>query len=237
MITCVIVDDEPLAIEILETYLVQIKDVFLTAKFTDSVEAFSFLQQSKIDIVFLDLNMPVLGGMELLKNLKHKPAIIITTAYREFAVEGFELDVLDYLVKPISFPRFLKAISKAVGQTVQTQPKELLPPQTENNNTLWLKVDKKLIPVAPKDILYIQSLKDYVRIVTTSQQLITYHTLQSILDKLPATEFVRIHKSYIVQVAMVESIEGNMVHIKKTELPIGRNYRKNLLTYVKNSST
>ncbi len=234
MIMCVIVDDEPLAIEILETYLAQIKDVFLTAKFTDSVEAFSFLQQSKIDIVFLDLNMPVLGGMELLKNLKHKPAIIITTAYREFAVEGFELDVLDYLVKPISFPRCLKAISKAVGQT---QPKELLPPQTENNNTLWLKVDKKLIPVTPKDILYIQSLKDYVRIVTTSQQLITYHTLQSILDKLPVTEFVRIHKSYIVQVIMVESIEGNMVHIKKTELPIGRNYRKNLLTYVKNSST
>jgi two-component system, LytTR family, response regulator len=234
MTTCVIIDDEPLAIEIIEAYLNQIRGTVLVSKFTDSVEAFTFLQQNAVDVVFLDLNMPMLNGMELLKSLTHKPAIIITTAYRDFAVESFEMDVLDYLVKPIAFPRFLKAIHKAIGQKAQPLLQEPLwqEPKAETANTLWLKVDKKLIPVVPQDILYVQSLKDYVRVVTDKQKLVTYYTLQAILEKLPATEFVRIHKSYIVQVAKVESIEGNIVHIKNETLPVGRNFRKGLLDKV-----
>lgn len=230
MTKCVIVDDEPLAIEIIEMYLSQIKGAELVAKFNDSVEGFTFLQQNSVDVVFLDLNMPLLNGMELLKSLKQRPAIIVTTAYRDFAVESFEMDVLDYLVKPIAFPRFLKAINKATGQKQVSIPESIQPePKTENSTTLWLKVDKKLIPVISQDILYIQSLKDYVRVVTATQKLVTYYTLQAILEKLPAMEFVRIHKSYIVQVTKVQSIEGNMVHIKNETLPIGRNFRKGLL--------
>lgn len=231
MMQCVIVDDEPLAIEILETYLGQIKDAVLVATFTDPVEAFTFLQRNKVDVVFLDLNMPVLNGMELLKSLTTQPAFIITTAYREYAVEGFELDVADYLVKPIAFPRFLKAINKVTPNTISTEmaPASL---RVENGSTLWLKVDKKLLPVPIDSILYIQSLKDYIRVVTPDQKLITYHTLQAILEKLAAADFVRIHKSYAVQVSKVKAIEGNMVHIASEILPIGRSYRSNLLAVV-----
>jgi two-component system, LytTR family, response regulator len=233
MMRCIIVDDEPLAIEILETYLDRIKDSELVAKFTDSLEAFTFIQQHSVDIVFLDLNMPVLNGLDLLKNLKTKPHIIITTAYRDFAVESFELDVLDYLVKPIAFPRFLKAVNKVIP-SAQPKPEQTVVKTEKNDtaNTLWIKVDKKIVPVQPFEILYIQSLKDYVRIVTEDQKLITYSTLQSLLNKLSEGEFLRIHKSYIVQVNKVKSIEGNMIHIKNETLPIGRNYRKDLLKII-----
>jgi two-component system, LytTR family, response regulator len=232
MTKCVIVDDEPLAIEIIETYIRQIKDAVLIEKFTDPVEAFTFLQKNSVDVLLLDLNMPMLNGMELLKSLKQKPAIIITTAYRDFAVESFELDVLDYLVKPIAFPRFLKAINKAINISAQTVPEPVTSESKEEVNTLWLKVDKKLIPVTVSEILYIESLKDYVRVVTPIQKLVVYHTLQALLEKLPEPEFIRIHKSFIVQVTKVESIEGNMVHVKNVTLPIGRNFRKGLLEKV-----
>jgi two-component system, LytTR family, response regulator len=229
MMRCVIVDDEPLAIEILETYLGQMKETTVVARFTDAIEAFTYLQQNRVDLVFLDLDMPMLNGMELLKNLKTKPAVIITTAYREYAVEGFELDVTDYLVKPIAFPRFLKAVNK-VSQTnpVNHEP-AVQPDKTEGQHTLWLKVDKKQVPVMVKDILYIQSLKDYVRVVMPSQKLVTYHTLQAILDRLSLYDFVQIHKSYIVQVSKINCIEGNMVHVNGETLPVGRSYRNNLL--------
>jgi two-component system, LytTR family, response regulator len=232
MTRCVIVDDEPLAIEIIETYISQIKDAVLIEKFTDPVEAFTFLQKNPVDVLLLDLNMPMLNGMELLKSLKQKPAIIITTAYRDFAVESFELDVLDYLVKPIAFPRFLKAVNKAINISTQTGSEPVVSESKEEVNILWLKVDKKLIPVTVSEILYVESLKDYVRVVTATQKLVVYHTLQALLEKLPEPEFIRIHKSFIVQVNKVESIEGNMVHIKNVTLPIGRNFRKGLLEKV-----
>ncbi len=228
MTRCVIVDDEPLAIEILETYLSQLKEATLVATFTDSVEAFSFLQRNQVDVVFLDLHMPMLNGMELVRNLTTKPAFIITTAYREYAVEGFELDVVDYLVKPIAFPRFLKAINKVMQGNAPAVPVST-PMPAENGQTLWLKVDKKLVPVTVESILYIESLKDYIRVVTPSQKLVSYHSLQAILDKLTTAQFVRIHKSYIVQVTKVNSIEGNMVHIANEVLPIGRSFRSDLL--------
>jgi two-component system, LytTR family, response regulator len=233
MIRCIIVDDEHLALDIIETYLQQIKDTQLVAKFTDSVEAFRYLQSHEVDLVFLDLNMPVLNGMEFLKNLSQRPAIIVTTAYRDFAVESFELDVLDYLVKPFSFPRFLKAVNKCVTHKpiASVEPNEK---KSEPKN-LWLKVDKKMISLAPSDIYYLQSLKDYVRVVTADQKLIIYHTLQALLYKLPAIDFLRIHKSYAVQVAKIKSIKGNMVEVRNESLPIGRNFRKGLTDIYKPS--
>jgi two-component system, LytTR family, response regulator len=231
MTRCVIVDDEPLAIDILETYLSQLKEATLVATFTDSVEAFSFLQHNQVDVVFLDLHMPLLNGMELVRNLTTKPAFIITTAYREYAVEGFELDVVDYLVKPIAFPRFLKAINKVMAGNAPNAPLST-PIPIDNGQTLWLKVDKKLVPVTVDSILYIESLKDYIRVVTPSQKLVSYHSLQAILDKLTAAQFVRIHKSYAVQVTKVNSIEGNMVHIANEVLPIGRSFRSDLMARI-----
>ncbi len=228
MVRCVIVDDEPLAIEVIESYLSRVKDFDVLARFSDPVEAFTYLQQHTPDLLFLDLHMPFLGGFEMLKSMQQKPAVIVTTAYREFAVEGFELDVLDYLVKPIAFPRFLRAISKlqsASAPSVENGPAE----STPADKVLWLKVDKKLVPVDIGDILYVQSLKDYVRVVTSSRKLITYCTLQSLQEKLSPAGFVRLHKSYLVQLLRVQCIEGNMVHIGHERLPIGRSYRQALL--------
>lgn len=226
---CVVIDDEPLAIEIIETYLGQVKGIERVYTFTDAVEGFTFLQQEKVDLLFLDLNMPLLTGMDLLKSLMHRPTIIITTAYRDFAVESFELDVMDYLVKPIAFPRFLKAVNKAMLASAVAVPEV----KSEGaDHTIWLKVDKKLIPIQSQDILYIQSLKDYVRVVTNTQKVVVYHTLQAILEKLPANAFLRIHKSYIIQVSKVESIQGARVNVAAVSLPIGRNFRKDLLQRV-----
>ena len=230
MIRCVAVDDEPLALDIIEAYVSQIKGATLVAKFTDPVETFTYVQQHPVDVLFLDLNMPMLNGMELLRNLKQRPAVIITTAYRDFAVESFELDVLDYLVKPISFPRFLKAVNKIL--TPALVPDSIVnvnEKKKEAENPLWLKVNKKMVSVAPSDIHYLQSLKDYVRVVTTDQKMVIYHTLQSMLDKLPTSDFIRIHKSYIVQVSKIKSIEGNSMKVREETLPIGRNYRRHLM--------
>lgn len=170
--------------------------------------------------------------MELVKNLTTKPDFIITTAYREYAVEGFELDVVDYLVKPIAFPRFLKAINKVIPTSNAPAATVSTPMPIDNGQTLWLKVDKKLVPVSVDSILYIESLKDYIRVVTHSQKLVSYHSLQAILDKLTAAQFVRIHKSYVVQVTKINSIEGNMVHIANEVLPIGRSFRSDLLARI-----
>jgi len=231
MIRCITVDDEPLALEIMEAYIAQVKDLTLIAQFTDAIDAFRYIENNPVDILFLDLNMPLLSGMELLRNLKRRPAIIITTAYRDFAVESFELDVSDYLVKPIAFPRFLKAVNKTLLPPPKSRVEATVPDQkTLTEDPLWLKVDKKMVSLLPRDILYIQSLKDYVRVVTADQKMVIYHTLQALLDKLPAHDFLRIHKSYVVQVSKIKFIEGNRAHLLNETLPIGRNYRKNLLT-------
>jgi DNA-binding LytR/AlgR family response regulator len=234
MTRCIIVDDEPLAIEIVEAYLNQIKGTVLLAKFTDPVEAFTYIQQTPIDVIFLDLDMPLLNGMELLRNLKNIPHIIITTAYREYAVESFELDVLDYLVKPFSFPRFLKAVNKVVNPSLNTgqQEQEVQLQKKDPIGELWIKVDKSILRIMPRDIFYIESLKDYIRIVMAEQKLITYQTLHSILTKLSDQDFLRVHKSYVIQVNKIKSIEGNRVHLRNEIIPIGRNYRKDLLKRV-----
>jgi two-component system LytT family response regulator len=230
MTRCVLVDDEPLAIEVLEGYLQKVNDVLLLATFSDPVAAVAFLESNPVDVVFLDLNMPVLHGMEVLQRIQRKPAFIITTAYREYAVESFEWDVVDYLVKPIAFPRFLKALTKAQ----QTRLTNSTPADaaTANNKILWLKENKTLIPVETDDILYIQSLKDYIRVITKTHRIVTYSTLQSILKKLDSGRFVQIHKSYLINIGKVKAIEGTLVRVIDDVLPIGRSFKSNLLSQV-----
>jgi len=219
-----IVDDEPLAIDVIENYLQRLEATHIT-KCGNAVEAFQLLQKKAIDCIFLDIEMPLLSGLDLLKSLKEPPAIIITTAYRDYAVEGFELEVTDYLVKPISFPRFMKALEK-IAKTARPQ-KEDEPPAGSKDH-LFLKVDKKFIKVLIADILFIESLKDYVRVHTRDGAYITYQSLTEITDKLPADNFARVHRSYTIALDKINGIDGNCVDIAGKLIPVSRENRPNV---------
>lgn len=243
MIRCVIIDDEPLAIEILETYLTQISGIQLAGTFTNPIQALSFVQDNKTDLIFLDIEMPLFNGMDFIKTLSYKPVVIITTAYRDYAVESFEMEAIDYLVKPIPFHRFIKATNKAISllskdnKIQKTSIEEI--DKTEGQTTdsdLWLKADKKFLRISMSDIIYIESLKDYIRIKTKDNELITYQTLTGIMEKLPAAKFVRIHKSFIVCIQKIDIVEGNMVRIADKILPVGRVFRQGLIDRINTAS-
>ncbi|TCN59487.1 MULTISPECIES: LytR/AlgR family response regulator transcription factor [Flavobacterium] len=232
MIKCVIIDDEPLAIEIIQTYLERLSDFELSACFTSAVDALTYVQKNKIDLLFLDIEMPLFNGLEFAKTLNYNPAIIMTTAYRDYAVESFELNVVDYLLKPIGFQRFISATSKVIKIISEIPPateKTDLSNFTGEDEDLWVKVDKKLIRIAINDILYIESLKDYVRVKTKNRELVTYSSLNKILEKLPESKFLRIHKSFIAAVKKIETIEGNRVTIDGKILPLGRIFKEELI--------
>ena len=220
----IIVDDEPLAIDVLENYLQRL-DVTSITRCENAVEAFQALQQKPCDLLFLDIEMPLLTGLEFLKTLKQPPAIIITTAYRDYAVEGFELEVLDYLVKPISFPRFMKALEKALKLN-RPLPSPLTAIPYEEKNHLFLKVDKKFVKLLVADILYIESLKDYIRVKTRDSSFIAYQSLTEITDKLPADRFARVHRSFTIALDKVNLIDGNCVDIDGKLIPISREHRQ-----------
>src|SRR5215470_3624620 len=211
VLRCMVVDDEPLAIDVIENYLQRLDNIEVR-RCENAINALQLLQSEKFDLVFLDIEMPLLTGLEFLKTLKDPPAIIITTAYRDYAVEGFEFEVLDYLVKPISFPRFMKAFERAMKTKpgITTQVENL--PRKENEY-LFLKVDRKFVKMLTEDILYIESLKDYIRVVTKSNSWISYQSLTSITEKLPAEKFIRIHRSFTIAIDKVNLIEGNCVEI------------------------
>jgi DNA-binding LytR/AlgR family response regulator len=211
-----IIDDEPLAIDVIENYLQRLEATDIT-RCGNAVEAFQILQKKTVDCIFLDIEMPLLSGLDLLKSLKEPPAIIITTAYRDYAVEGFELEVTDYLVKPISFPRFMKALEKIV--------KSARPLPQKDDDHLFLKVDKKFIKVLIADILFIESLKDYVRVHARNNAYITYQSLTEITDKLPADRFARVHRSYTIALDKITGIDGNCVDIAGKLIPVSRENR------------
>jgi DNA-binding LytR/AlgR family response regulator len=230
-----IVDDEPLAIDVIENYLQRLDAKSIT-RCENAVDAFQAIQSKSFDLIFLDIEMPLLSGLEFLKSLNNPPGIIITTAYRDYAVEGFELEVIDYLVKPISFPRFMKAMEKALKANRQPARGEELafrpgsaasPPATDE--FLFLKVDRKFVKVLIKDIQYIESLKDYVRVKTADHSWITYQSLAEITDKLPPEKFARVHRSYTIAIDKVSMIEGNCVEIDKKLIPISRELRQEVL--------
>lgn len=224
---CLIIDDEPLASNVIKSHLKIFKDFNVLAVCQDALEAYSYLTNNKnpkVDLMFLDINMPEISGIDLLKTLDHKPLTVITTAYREFAVEGFELDVFDYLVKPIAFNRFAKTISKIEQHFDLVNTHTITVPENEDDY-LFVKVDKKMVKVYLSDILYIESLKDYVRIVATSENLITHSNIGNFTSSLPNEKFVRIHRSYTVALARISAVEGNNVIIGNKIIPIGRNYQ------------
>lgn len=229
-IKCLIVDDEPLAINVIRRHLGSFEEFEVVDCCNDAMQAFQVLKKKDIHLMFLDINMPELSGIDFIKGLDTKPLVVITTAYREFAVESFELDVFDYLVKPIALPRFVKTMDKAMEyfRLLNSQPSK----HKENNDYLFIKVDKKMVKVFFSDILYIESLKDYVRVVTQYENFITHHNLRSISKSLPADKFIRIHRSYTVAIEKIRSLEGNNVGIQDKMLPIGRNYQKEIKKHI-----
>lgn len=223
---CLIVDDEPLAIDVLENYLQRFENIE-TRRCENALDAFRYLKEEKFDLIFLDIEMPLLTGLDFLGTLKDPPPVIITTAYRDYAVEGFEFEALDYLVKPISFPRFVKAFERALKINKSgDNPNDNL---QEENEYLFLKVDRKFVKILISEILYIESLKDYVRVTTKSSSFISYQSLTSITEKLPSEKFIRIHRSFTISIDKVNSIEGNCIEIDGKLLPISREHRQEVL--------
>jgi len=222
---CLIVDDEPLSRDVIRNYVNDHPDLELAGECKDAFEAMTALEQSKIDLIFLDINMPKLSGINFYKSLNQKPMVIFTTAYPEFAVEGFELDAVDYLLKPFSFERFIKAVNKAKGKVPAAEK--------EGSNYIMLKADKKMYRTSFDDILFFESLGDYVKVYTTERVLIIAGTLKKLLTELPEARFLRTHKSFIISMAQVEYIEGNQIKIGEHMVSIGQAYREEVLNRLK----
>ena len=232
MINVLIVDDEPLALDILETYIEQVPDLRLIDRCESAHQALQVLNNEKVDLMFLDIQMPELTGIEFLKSLENPPAVVFCTAYPNFAVEGFELNALDYLLKPVSMERFNKTIAKAREEfgsksEIKYETKAVAAPEY-----IFVKADKKLMKINYDDILYIEGLKDYVIIRTDLTRVITLQTMKSLEEKLPLDKFIRIHRSFIVSIDKINAVVGNMVEvIEKNQsklIPIGKNYRDEL---------
>ncbi len=237
-IRCQIVDDEPLAIKVIQKFLEQFKSAELVSSCENAMEAFTYISENPVDLLFLDINMPTLNGLDFLKSLKDPPLVIITSAYRDYAADGFELNVLDYLVKPISFQRFLKAMDKvnsAMRENNNQTPAVVTIPEN-TKSFIFLKVDKKMVKVYLDEILYIESLKDYVKVRTVYEDMITHQNLNGMAKILPSESFIRIHKSYTISVDKVKSIDGNCVEIASNLLPIGRVYRKEVKEHILKAS-
>lgn len=223
-IKCVIIDDEALAIKVIEDHLKNFDYMEVVATYTNPLKAYALLEQEKIDVIFLDINMPQLTGFAFIENLSYKPAIVITTAYREYAVKSYEMDVLDYLVKPIPFSRFLKTINKVSQRAaVNATPAEV---NLQQEPHIFLKVSKKLVKVNLNDILYIESLKDYIKVITTLGDYVVHKSLTAISEELPQSSFIRVHRSYSISINKIKSVEGNTIEIAGRKIPIGRNYVK-----------
>ncbi|MCO6485208.1 MAG: response regulator transcription factor [Saprospiraceae bacterium] len=225
-IKAILVDDEPLALEILSGYAERIPDLEIVATCSNALEAQSALSAGQADLVFLDIQMPQISGLEWLKSLTQPPLTIITTAFSEYALEGFELNVVDYLLKPIPFDRFLKAVNKAREMLRLKQPAA----NPEEADFMFVKADKKLVKVNFDDIVYIEGLKDYVIIRLEQDRVITLQTMKSLEEKLPSNLFQRIHRSYIVNLDKIQALDGAMIEVivknQSKLLPIGKNYRE-----------
>ena len=231
-IKCIIVDDEPMARDVIRRYIQKIPTLRLMGEFGNAIEATIFLQEQAVDMIFLDIKMPQLSGTEFVRSLRNVPKIIFTTAHKEFAHEGFELDVIDYLLKPIRFDRFLRAVNKAFPQRQQEIETHGLIANEESKRAssfIYLRVDRKMIKVLLDDIIYIESDKDYVKVFTEKGFVITRQTIASVEAMLSESQFIRTHRSYIVSLNKIKSFTAETVEIGNKELPIGKLYRNNFL--------
>jgi DNA-binding LytR/AlgR family response regulator len=224
-IKCIIIEDEPLAVKVLTDYISQVPFLELNGSFKDAILATDYLRDHQADLIFLDIHLPKLKGMAFLKTLKHPPAIIITTAYHQYAVEGFEMNVTDYLLKPFDFERFLVAVTKV--KTARTA----IPGNEEARaakDHLFLNVQKKKVKILFQDIIYIESQREYIKIVTTKGEYLSKMSTHEIEDLLPPTQFKRIHRSYIISLSKIDSYTSEEVEVSGISIPIGRGYREGI---------
>jgi DNA-binding LytR/AlgR family response regulator len=229
-INCVVADDEQLARGIIESYIHRLDHLDLAASCSSGTEVYNALKGNTVDLLFLDVQMPQLTGIELLRTLNSPPPVIMTTAYREFALEGYELNVIDYLLKPVSFERFLKAVDKfeALRNPGRVLPHPM-PDTTPTEAFIYVKSEKKMVRILLKDILYVEGLKDYVKIHTADKAIITYQTLISLEEKFPANRFLRVHRSYIISLDHITAYSQVQIEIGKIAIPIGSSYGKEVL--------
>ncbi len=219
---CVILDDEPLAVDLLKSYIERTENLVVAFAGTNVFEAIQFIQKNTVDIVFLDVQMPELTGLQVLKIIGTGYQVIFTTAYTEYALDGYEFDITDYLLKPITYERFLKGIEK-------TDKRLSIVSSSENNNAdefIFIKTDSKMVKVNLSDILFVEGLKDYISLHTTTEVLISLMTLKSLEAMLPARNFLRVHKSYIISLNKIDSVERNRIFIKEAVVPIGDTYKE-----------
>lgn len=232
MIRCIIVDDEPLARELLVSYLDQLQNFSCVAVCQSALQAFSVLHEQQVDLMFLDIQMPGITGLNFLKSIKNPPKVIFTTAYMEHAVEAFELEAVDYLLKPITLERFIKAVQKVSAKKEEFAEAAA---SGRDNNYIFLKVDKRLVKIDHPDIIYAESLGDYIKVYTAAQTYTTYLTMNKLEALLPAGRFVRIRRSSIINLDRIQYVEGNFVRINNNDLPIGLTYKDSLVQKLRNA--
>ncbi|WP_190809698.1 LytTR family DNA-binding domain-containing protein [Flagellimonas sp. S3867] len=231
--TCIIIDDEPLAIDVLVDYCKKMDFIQLEGTFTNPLEAISIIKEKKLDLIFCDIDMPQISGIDFIKSLDNKPMFIFTTAYSQYAVEGFNLNAVDYLVKPIPYNRFIKAISRAqeiLSYKKKPADSNVFPSHGETNesqNYIFVKAEYESIKINLNEIEYIQGLKDYlkVHIAGSNKAILTLMSFKEILDKLPSNQFLRVHKSFVVNVTCIKTVQRNRIVINDVRIPIGESYK------------
>ncbi len=229
---CLIVDDEPLARELIRAHVEKLENFEIVDQCGDAMKALNVLREKQVDLIFMDIQMPQITGIDFLKTLKHPPKVIITTAYREYALEGFELDVVDYLLKPITFERFLKSVNKYY-QITQDEVQLITnsaADRLKDESFIYIKENKKVVKIHLSEIRYIEGLSEYVQIYTEKRKIITKTSMVQMEEKLPTDSFLRIHKSFIVSIGKIEAFTANTIEIQGKELPIGRSFKNGVLS-------
>jgi len=226
-IQCIIVDDEPLARDIIENFILRIDNLELVTTCSNAYEAFNVLHKNKIDLIFLDIHMPELTGIEFLKDTSPAPLVVFTTAHDAHAIEAYDLDAVDYLLKPIEFSRFLKSINKVYRQLDSAKKPSIDPGNEDGPSTfIYLKIEKKMQKIYVKDILFIESIKNYIKVTTGDRKIVAHKNISAVMNLLPRTKFLRVHRSFIVGVDYIDSFSPSQIEIKGTKIPVGRKYRE-----------
>lgn len=234
LINCIIVDDEPIAREILEKHLQKIETINVASTCKNAIEAFNEINASKIDLIFLDINMPEISGLSFAKSINKNIKVIFTTAYREYAIDGFNLQAVDYLLKPISFERLLQAVNKYLGESNVVEVGKAPEVTPVKNDFIFVRADRKMIKINFSEINFIESFSDYIKIHLDDKIIVTRETISNIEAKLPQKDFIRIHRSYIVSIAKIDSFTNEFIEVKKKAHPISRSYKKEVLARLEN---
>lgn len=229
-ISCIIVDDEVIAREIIASHLSQIDNIEVVAQCKNAIEAFNFISNNTVDLVFLDINMPEISGIAFAKSINKDIKIVFTTAYRDYAVEGFDLQAVDYLLKPIAFERLLKAVNRFFD--VNNDSKNTNTKVIDPNDFIFVRSNRRMLKVDFSDILYVESYSDYIKIHLENETIVTRETISAIEAKLPKTKFIRIHRSYIVCLSKIQSFTNEEVTVNRKALPISRSYKKEVLKHL-----